>query len=174
MAAERLLARCEQGFAEKWASSLLPLLEKLLAARRGDEIDSLFWNSMCKLGGTVGSGATSWFNGWFNIFFPYIGRTENGFCEPYSPQQRYVVPVSNEMQQHTGQLAGGPDCEDFGSGMSQAPVTWDYLGQDIPLHFNAGFTGATQDPETLEIAPHVSWFITYQPPKGADEVDDWM
>lgn len=166
-AAERLLTRCEQGFATKWASSLLPVLDKLVAARRGAEIDALFWNSMCKRGGTTGSGARTWFNGWINIFFPYIKRRENGYCEPYSPTNRYVVPVSNEMEERTGRLARGPDRLDFGSGMSQAPVIWEHYAKKIPLDFNAGFTGATQDPETLEITPHVSWFITYTPPEPA-------
>ncbi len=167
-AAERLLTRCEQGFATEWASSLLPVLDKLVAARRGAEIDALFWNSMCKRGGTTGSGAKTWFNGWINIFFPYVDRCgwrPNDYCERYSPTNRYVVPVSNEMDEHTGRLAVGPDCLDFGSGMTQAPVIWEYYGQKIPLDLNAGFTGATQDPETLEITPHVSWFITYTPPE---------
>ena len=172
-AAERLLTRCETGFAAKWAESLLPVLDKLVAARQGTEVDALFWNSMCKLGGTHGSGATTWFNGWFNIFFPYINRQANRFCEPYSPQQRYVMPVSNDMNNHTGSRAPGPDCEDFGSGMSHAPVTWEYYGEEIPLEFSAGFTGATQDPETLEITPHVGWFITHKLPEGAERLDDY-
>ena len=103
------------------------------------------------------------FRGLANI--DHYGKKKNGYCEPYSPTNRYVVPVSNEMEEHTGRLASGPDCLDFGCGMSKAPVIWKYLGQEIPLDFNAGFTGATQDPETLEITPHVSWFITYTPPE---------
>jgi hypothetical protein len=79
------------------------------------------------------------------------------------PQQRYVMPMSNDMNNHTGSRAPGPNCEDFGSGMGQAPVIWGYYDEEIPLEFNAGFTGATEDPETLEISPHVGWFITHKP-----------
>jgi hypothetical protein len=45
--------------------------------------------------------------------------------------------------------------------MSQAPVTWTYHSEELALNFNADFIGATQDPKTLAIAPHVGWFITY-------------
>jgi hypothetical protein len=54
----------------------------------------------------------------------------------------------------------GPDCEDFGGGMSCAPVEWDYYGASIPLDFNAGFVGAVQDETTLQIRPAIGWFIT--------------
>eukprot|EP01052_Picozoa_sp_SAG31_P017614 SAG31_NODE_1213_length_9359_cov_4.298164_9_plen_265_part_00 len=178
--------------------SLLPLLDKLVAARSG-EVDSEFWNSMCKRGGTSGSGARTWFNGWFNILFPYIDRgpwdraciyrpSPNPYCVPYSPDAGYVLEglVYNKRYGRgfrvlMGEEFGGPDCEDFGSGMSCAPVEWDYLGQSVPLDFNAGFVGATQDPHTLQIRPAVGWFITHRPPVaeavgltdgGGDDDDD--
>ena len=160
-ATEPLLGRCEPEFATKWSEALLPVLDKLLEARRGS-VDSLFWNSMCKLGGKRGSGGCTWFNGWFNIFFPYIKRSPNRFCEPYSRERTYVLPVGNDVAAHTERVSPGPGCKSFGSGMSQAPVTWGYLGKEIPLEFNAGFTGAVQDPETLEITPQIGWFITHK------------
>jgi len=159
-AAERLLERCEPGFKTKWSSSLLPLLDKLAAARAG-EVDASFWNSMCKRGGTTGSGARTWFNGWINVLFPYIARCPNRYCVPYSPSNGYVLEGLEEkwygMSETEG--CGGPECEDFGSGMSSAPVTWIYHGFDIKLDFHAGFVGAVQDPKTLQLRPQISWFI---------------
>ena len=40
---ERLLTRCKPDFAEKWSMSLLPLLDKFVAARKGEVrcLDSL-------------------------------------------------------------------------------------------------------------------------------------
>ena len=102
----------------------------------------------------------------------YINRRENAFCQPYSPDQRYVMPVGNDVDKHTGERARGPDCETFGSGMSQAPVEWEYYGEKIPLEFNAGFIGAAQDAETLEITPNVGWYITHKLPKGAERSAD--
>ena len=51
--------------------------------------------------------------------------------------------------------------------MASAPVKWDYYGKEIPLQFNAGFIGATQDQKTLQISPSVGWYITVD--KGDDE-----
>ena len=89
-AAGRLLARCEPEFARQWGDSLLPLLDKLAAARAG-EVDAAFWNSMCKRGGTSGSGARTWFNGWFNVLFPYVDRRPNRYCTPYRADAGYVA-----------------------------------------------------------------------------------
>jgi len=149
---------------------LFPLLDKLVAARSG-EVDAVFWNSMCKRGGTSGSGARTWFNGWFNILFPYIDRRPNFYCVPYSPDAGYVqegLVYDKRYGMGGGRGVAGPDCEDFGNGMSCAPVEWDYNGRSIPLDFNAGFVGATQDPDTLQIRPAVGWFITHRPPADAD------
>eukprot|EP00747_Dinoflagellata_sp_TGD_P162443 gnl/TRDRNA2_/TRDRNA2_180066_c0_seq1.p1 gnl/TRDRNA2_/TRDRNA2_180066_c0~~gnl/TRDRNA2_/TRDRNA2_180066_c0_seq1.p1 ORF type:complete len:503 (-),score=116.03 gnl/TRDRNA2_/TRDRNA2_180066_c0_seq1:90-1481(-) len=161
-AAERLLQRCKPDFAAKWGTALLPLLDKLLAARRG-EVDATFWNSLCKRGGTSGSGARTWFNGWINVFFPYVERRENRYCVPYSADAGYVqegLVYDKRYGMGGGRGIGGPDCEDFPSGMSCAPVEWAYYERSINLDFNAGFVGATQDAESLQIRPAVGWFIT--------------
>jgi hypothetical protein len=161
-ATQRLLERCAASFKTQWSASLLPLLDRLAAARAG-EVDAAFWNSMCKRGGTTGSGARTWFNGWINVFFPYIDKRPNGYCVPYSPSSGYVLEGLEEKwygmcEEREG--CSGPDCEDFGSGMSSAPVTWNYLGKEMNLDFNAGFVGAVQDAKTLQIRPQISWFIT--------------
>jgi hypothetical protein len=164
-AAERLLQRCEPKFAATWGAALLPLLEKLAAARRG-EVDSQFWNSMCKRGGTQGSGSYTWFNGWFNILFPYIDKRPNACCVPYSSGAGYVKEglvwdkTYNAFQDPIPAGVAGPDCEDFGSGISSAPVAWSYYGEEHKLHFNAGFIGAIQDATTLCIRPQIGWYIT--------------
>merc|ERR1712217_931074 len=134
-----------------------------LAAARGGEVDAPFWNSMCKRGGTSGSGSRTWFNGWFNILFPYVDRRPNHYCQPYRADAGYVLEgltwdKKYGMREPEG--CGGPDCEDFGSGMSSAPVEWDFNGHMVYLDFNAGFVGAVQDLETLQIRPQISWFIT--------------
>ena len=167
-AAERLLERCESKFATQWAAALYPVLDKFVAARAGAvPVDSTFWNSMCKRGGTMGSGASTWFNGWINIFFPYITKRPNQYCVPYDPSAAYVKEGLQEGRYGMGMPvpAGcqGPDCAAFGTGMSAAPVEWNYLGRDIPLEFNAGFVGATQDPDTRAIQPQVAWYITNKP-----------
>jgi hypothetical protein len=161
-ASERLLRRCTSEFAKQWGDALLPLLDKLLTARKG-EVDANFWNSMCKRGGTSGSGARTWFNGWFNIFFPYVDRRCNRYCQPYSSDAGYVLEGlvwDKRYGMREPQGCGGPDCLDFGNGMSSAPVEWNFNGHIVYLDFQAGFVGAVQDLETLQIRPQISWFIT--------------
>lgn len=74
---------------------MLPLLDKFVEeyvnGTKGNEADEKFWNSFCKRGGTTGSGARTWFNGWFNIFFPFHNEQENSFMVPYSPDNDYVL-----------------------------------------------------------------------------------
>jgi hypothetical protein len=162
--AEQLLGQqCEPAFAAKWSAALLPVLDRFVAASATGEVDAQFWNSMCKRGGTTGSGSCTWFNGWMNTLFPYINRKPNMYCTPYSSSQGYVTEGRHEkfysMMERAPAGVQGPDCQDFPSGVSEAPVLWDYLGEEIKLKFVSGFVGATQDPETLTISPHVGWFV---------------
>jgi len=59
-AQEILTSRCKKAFAEWWMAALIPLLDKIAEeyklAEEGKEVDVRFWNSLIKLGGTVGSG----------------------------------------------------------------------------------------------------------------------
>merc|ERR1712003_433211 len=127
-ASASLIGRCTPEFATSRGASLLPLLDKLVAARSG-EVDASFWNSMCKRGGTSGSGSRTWFNGWFKIFFPYIDRRTNRYCQPYRSDAGYVLEAlvwDKRYGMHEPDGCGGPDCMDFGNGMSSAPVEWDF------------------------------------------------
>lgn len=128
---------------------------------RGAEADEKFWNSFVKRGGTSGSGARTWFNGWINIFFPFINNRENRYMVPYSPNAAYVLENKNKTRYGMEAPKGvqGPDCSDFPKGLATAPVVWDYLGNKIDLEFKAGFVGATQDKASGTVRPVVGWFI---------------
>lgn len=164
--------RCQQELSHSWCLSLLPLLEKLVdeysKGVEGGVPDEQFWNSMCKRGGTSGSGARTWYNGWINIFFPYIQDRVNRYNVPYSSENGYVKEGREGGRYGMGAPEGvqGPDCVDFPNGLAAAPVEWDYLGRSIPLKFKAGFVGAEQDAETGIVKPLVGWFIAHA---GKDE-----
>jgi Domain of unknown function (DUF4419) len=74
--AQLIMTRCENKFAKYWCHALIPVLDKILEEYRhgknGDQPDSAFWNSFIKMGTTRMSGGKPWFNGWINIFFPFI------------------------------------------------------------------------------------------------------
>ena len=83
--AEKLiLKRCHPLFAQNWCEALLPLLAKLHSeyTKSEGEADGTFWNAMVKEGGLSESGGYSWFNGWINVFFPYIGTAHR-----FSPEE---------------------------------------------------------------------------------------
>ena len=46
------------------------------------------------------------------------------------------------------------------TGVLSAPVSWDYLGQKLPLEFRAGFVGAEQRPDGT-VAPAIGWYIQH-------------
>ena len=170
-AKEILTKRCTKEFAEWWMEALIPLLDKVAdeykLAELGKDIDARFWNSLCKIGGTYGSGDKTWFNGWINILCPFTGQKDNKkrnkFCQAYDPNAGYAKQSLNQMKfGEEGVPFGveGPDIADFPSGISSAPVTWDYQGEKVELSFKAGFVGATQDKETGCLKPLVGWYIT--------------
>lgn len=127
---------------------------------------------MCKEDGRYGSGARTWFSGWFNIFFPYISERQNYYCNPYEEKNTYAPADSKEKdgddEEHmwhrmdksrmVGYRGEGPDIASFPKGLAQAPVTWNYHGKDIDLTFKAGLIGAEQDADGT-IRPVSGWFI---------------
>merc|ERR1712083_982913 len=159
--------RCQAKFAEHWCAALLPLLDKLkqecTKSIGNGEPDEQFWNSMCKRGGSSGSGARTWFNGWINIFFPYIKDRPNAYMVPYSVDNGYVKEGRDGGWYGFGapKDVQGPDCIDFPNGIAAAPVLWDYYGTEMKLKFKAGFVGAEQDQETGVVRPVVGWFIAH-------------
>merc|ERR1712137_1225698 len=123
---------------------------------------------MCKLGGDSGSGASTWFNGWINIFFPYILDAPNSYMLPYSENNGYVKEGRDvgRYGEHVPEGVQGPDCADFPHGLAAAPVIWDYKGTEIKLKFKAGFAGAQYANDTKIVRPLVGWFIAHD---GDDE-----
>jgi len=160
--------RCGEQFANWWCEALLPVLD-ILSKEYQNGIDGKekpnekFWNSMCKRGGTSGSGARTYYNGWINIFFPFILERPNQYMKPYSDDAGYVKEGRNPGRYSRPCPDGvqGPDCSDFPCGLASAPVEWDYNGTNINLTFKAGFIGAEQDQSSGVIKPQIGWFISH-------------
>ena len=68
--------------------------------------------------------------------------------------------TSCQISQRPIVLNSTQDENDIGGGLASAQIKWRYYGKNIPLQFNAGFIGATQDQKTLQISPSVGWYIT--------------
>eukprot|EP00035_Acanthoeca_spectabilis_P021878 m.440748 g.440748 ORF g.440748 m.440748 type:complete len:399 (-) comp18558_c0_seq1:1086-2282(-) len=160
---------CTEDFAASWIPALLSVLDRFVAqVDSPKEVDVQFWQSFCKRGGMHGSGGYTWLNGWFNVFFPDLKQSKNSYCVPYSPDIGYAQEKLGEnYYSHFGGAkpppgAHGPDLTDLPGGMASAPVTWDFLGTDIPLTFTAGFAGAAQRADGT-VAPEIGWLICANP-----------
>ena len=143
-------------FGENWKKSLLPLLDRFIAAYDG-EINGLFWNSMIKRGATVGSGSITYYCGWINILFPFLDGKANQFNVPYSEDRDYVKQGLVAEYRHSDMYEKrerGGDIDDYPIGLASAPVTLDDV---IKMKFLAGFVGYKQDEKTGEITPNVAW-----------------
>ncbi len=183
--------RCLPDLADRWLPALLPVLQRFVAQYdHPAQVDVQFWQSMCKVGGVRGSGAYTWLNGWFNVFFPYLG-TGNEFeprCEQHDQRapveaastkvNRYCVPyhdavgyaqeplACNNYTFETPEGVAGPDTYDMPCGVAAAPVVWEYLGKRHELQFQAGFVGAVQRDDG-SIVPDLGWAIVQAPSSPA-------
>ena len=77
---KELLALCTPEFSKTWSTALLPVLERIVQTRETGHVDETFWNSFCKRGGIQGSGGYTWYNGWINVFFPFIQSKDAETC----------------------------------------------------------------------------------------------
>lgn len=138
--------------ASKWIPHLLPVLDKFVNSYKGN-VNHGFWQKMVKLRNTGGgSGSHDFISGWLQIFFPYLRDGEfNSQLKPWS--EMYFE---------------GPDPENFPTTISSAPVDWEYYGNSFNLHFHAGITGFTQDPDDGTLTPLIGWYVTHDPPKDPD------
>ncbi len=172
---EKLLEiKVTKKFGKQWGESLLPLLDRFIAAFDGD-IDCLFWNSMAKSGVTVTELSSSggpmyqrdhWFSGWFNILFPFICSNQgefkdNTFCRPYSMNDDYVKGGVKNAGDH------GNDIKVYPIGLSSAPVKTKYIEAATEKEYNykmkfvSGMIGYTQCDKTYQIEPVTGWMIAY-------------
>jgi Domain of unknown function (DUF4419) len=168
-------------FAKSWLPCLDSVLSRIVdtvktqhqarATGTTSPVDVTFWQSFCKYGATGGSGGYTWLNGWINCFFPYTktngklvdNMNSEGTCKPYRNDINYAQEDPNKSKYAVS--SDGIPLEDFPSGIASAPVTWAYLGDDIPLLFNSGFVGVAQDPKIGYLSPHVGYYIQYDPPQ---------
>jgi len=169
-AEDLVCASCKEEFSSWWLPALLPVLDRFVEQYEDTgTVDVQFWQSMAKVGGIGGSGGCTWLNGWYNVFFPQLksGR-RNPFCSAYTPEAGYAKEDASKKNYYAGHFGGtpapdgvrGPEPESIPTGVLSAPVSWNYLGQKLPLEFRAGFVGAEQRPDGT-VAPAIGWYIQH-------------
>ena len=126
-----------------WIEALKPILDQFVDAASG-KVDQKFWCDMYKRSG--GSGGP-FITGWIITLFPYLGSEER------REQNPYLKSWNEEMMFH------GVTTSSFPHGTVYTPFKWVYFGDEIPMHFYAGFMSVTQDPHTLALRPEVGWAV---------------
>ena len=84
--------------------------------------------------------------GWIITLFPYLGsgvKERNPFLKKWNKKM----------------TDGGVTTPSFPRGIVYTPFKWMYLGDEIPMHFYAGFMSVTQDPHTLALRPEIGWAV---------------
>jgi len=159
-------AKCLPSLSTAWLPALNSALDRFVTAVTTREVDAAFWQSMCKRGGTTGSGSRSWLNGWYNVFFPTNhDGSPNKHCVPYTLKQGYALEDPGGATYGRGDKipagAEGMEEHEMPNGMTTTPAIWEYLGANIPFRMRSGFVGITQRGDGT-ISPAVGWCITVE------------
>jgi hypothetical protein len=109
-----------------------------------DSKEFAFFESFYKLySGSGGPDVT----GWINVFFPFLrDGKENPSADWYSKNS----------PRH------GPSPIDYPTGISTAPVTWQYYGIDHKYQFCAGMIGSSVTAES-DLTPTIGWYVRPTP-----------
>lgn len=154
---ERLAERAQM-FAQYdlawWIGPLQPILQQFVAAKRGS-INQQFWRSIYKLVDASGGDRIS---GWILALFPYLNDTMQ---QPRTRNPALLKPVAERQALFSGQGGSfdGATSGDFPSGLCTTPFIWSYLGQEVPMRFEAGLIGIQQHATTLALRPTIGWCV---------------
>ncbi len=113
-----------------WISALTPILNQFVAAASGN-VDTSFWSALYKENKRSGG---PFISGWILTLFPY---TASGHRNRY----------------------GCFTTKSFTPGIVSTPFMWDYLDENYPMYFYAGFMAVTQDLSTLAVRPEIGWAV---------------
>lgn len=146
---ERVAARTEivgKFGMEWWTGALRPILSQFVAASHGLH-DRGFWRDLYKIDGHSGGPDIT---GWITAFFPYV-------CDGRERLPSHENPGLSGGSFRTGQARFNAD--EFPNGLSAAPFTWLYLGAKFQMEFLGGFSGVTQDADSLRLTPEIGWAV---------------
>ena len=137
-----------------WVLVLDPVLAKLEATARGD-IDREFWRRLYKYEDASGGDRA---HGWLNTLFAYVGDR----------------PVRNTFPTIDEDGFSGYGLEDFPSGRTRVPFTWQILDEPVAMELVGGLWGVTQD-ERGALGVASGWVVSraYQLSDFERSIDDF-
>ncbi|HOY59807.1 MAG TPA: DUF4419 domain-containing protein, partial [Verrucomicrobiota bacterium] len=116
--------------------------------------DRAFWQSFYKTGGQSGG---PWVTGWINVLFPYLMNDDAPTPGSRVFRNEYLTSWEAGL---SAPRAGGPLSNDFPTGLSCVPFTWEWLETQVPMRFTGGFVGVSQDEVTGAVRPAIGWAIS--------------
>lgn len=125
---------------KKWTQVLDPVLAEFVRASKGN-VSKDFWSNIYKK--TSGGSGGPRISGWANAFFLYLEI----------PRGRMINPLAMDLSASIYTTSN-----EFPSGLSQVPFTWNYYGVEHEYEFLGGFVGAAQE-EDLSLRPAIGWAV---------------
>lgn len=156
-----------------WTDELVPTLDQIAENAAGEDNPQLWENIYKRVDGSGGP----FLSGWILKFFPYLGKnkpTLNPMFLDADSQQEWLVQTSRRGNSSYGNRSGVVDeeiqrkessavyhitTESLPSSLCKVPFIWQYVGETYKMEFLAGFTGFTQDSESLHVRPKIGWAV---------------
>ena len=150
-----------------WTDQLVPTLGQIADNAAGEDNPQL-WEEIYK---RVNGSGGPFLSGWILKFFPYLGEN--------SIQRSPLFLDSDSIRKHVARhkrrdesFVVDPEkkwselaeyfyitTESLPSSLCKVPFVWQYLGETYKMEFLAGFTGFTQDSESLHVRPKIGWAV---------------
>lgn len=135
---------------EWWRDRLLPVIDKIIAAYKGEK-DDCFWRRIYMYRHEPGTDAN--INGWVNCFFPYIIRSGG----PPVTYERNPLTQAWNANICAGRV--GNCINKFPVGVCVFPFTWVYKGVTKEMEYLTGFMGSGQESCGCAIKPIIGWMV---------------
>ena len=128
-----------------WMDELEPVLQKIADAA-GGEVDTLFWQSICKKRETIveeascgeGPFRVDEISGWVIKFYPY---------DTYGNRNTFTKIDDEEVRNLPNEC-------------STVPLKYkDTSGTTIELQLSAGLVGMAEDPKSKALYPQIAWYV---------------
>jgi hypothetical protein len=128
---------------QPYYDNLLPVIEKIVEARKGGPVDKQFWSSIYKYQSESGGPTV---DGWITMFVAHEGiypdKVGLRALKPWGEQYGYTI-VTRTAPSH----------------LSSVPVLWNYYGNETRLTLVGGITGLDYDAARKMIRPSLGWML---------------
>jgi hypothetical protein len=141
-----------------WLVHLLPLLNEFVLATKG-QANPDFWKNFYKYDGNSGG---PYITGSVLNFFPYGVYSFDTEMITRAQARGQSLPKQHRnsfLGQTNIQQMGGLKSDVLPSGLSSAPLTWQYLDRELPMQLISGFVGMSQDKDTCALRPEIGWAV---------------